>query len=88
MYLGGGWGGLQEADRPEEGQASDVPSGADGRVHRQPHHSRGAAQDRPEEETQEEEKEEEVWWGELGKFSFQVQRPVRPQVRFVEKNHG
>ena len=58
MSLGRGWGGLQEADRREEGQASGLPADPDWPVHREPDPA-GQGAPGPDEEDQEEEEEED-----------------------------
>ena len=58
-HLGWGWGGLQEAHRPEEGQEAGLPAAADGRVRGQPHQPGVRTQGRAGCKGQEEEEEEE-----------------------------
>ena len=70
---GGGRGGLQKADRSEEGQASGVLAVADRRVH-QPVDGHGeAAQEGPKEEGARDQEEAEAGWFKQTQFSLSSQ---------------
>lgn len=83
FYLGRGWRRLQEADWPEEGQASSLPAPANRWVCGQPHYPGLWTQDCPGCQGKKEEEEEEEGWPHTKKYPTKQTKKRRQKPRLI-----